>query len=917
MSAAPLRLHGRRAECEALDRLLASAREGESRVLVLRGEAGVGKTALLDYVQERAKDCRVERVAGVESEMEIAFAGLQQLCGSMLDVLDRLPHPQREALATAFGLSDGGAPDRFVVGMAVLGLLADVAEAQPLVCLVDDVQWLDGVSAQVLAFVARRLAAERVALLFAVREPSSERVLAGLEELALRRLSDADARALLDTVLTGPLDERVRDRIIAETRGNPLALLELPRGLTPEELAGGFGLPEDLSLAGRIEQGFLRRLEPLPADSRRLLLAAAADPLGDVALLWRAVPLLGIEPAAAASAEAAGLLELGARARFRHPLVRSAVYRSAPPQDRRDVHRALAEATDADVDPDQRAWHRGHATAVPDEEVAAELERAAGRVKARGGLAAAAAFLEYAATLTPAPGDRARRLLAAARAKRDAGALDGALELLPAAEAQPPDALHAALAERLRAQIALDQRRGSEATRLLRSAAARLEPLDAARARETHLETLAAAMWSTGTEGPSDIVDAAAAARAAPPGPDPPRAVDVVLDALALRLTDGHAAAAPAMVEALATIRGLVLGPDDVGQWLWLAGYRLGGLIAADVWDDDARRALAELQVERARATGALVQLQFALNHLALAHVVEGDLGAAAQAIEEDRSIGEATGNPTVGYVTMTALAFRGREREARELIEATAREAVARGQGRLVSLAAYARAVLFNGLGRHDVACDALRRAFARDVIGYGAFVAGEAAEAASRTGDAELLATTLRWMRLTARATPTDWSLGIEARVRALAGEQDADALFRASIEHLGRTRARPDLARSRLLYGEWLRREGRRVDAREQLRAAHEMLEEMGLEAFALRARRELQATGEKVRKRSVETADELTPQEAQIAGLARDGFSNPEIGTRLFLSPRTVEWHLKKVFTKLDIGSRKELRDALPA
>ncbi|HEX2085462.1 MAG TPA: AAA family ATPase [Solirubrobacteraceae bacterium] len=910
-------LHGRRSECEALDRLVASARAGDSRALVLRGEAGVGKTALLDYVAERATECRVARVAGVESELEIAFAGLQQLCGPMLDRLDRLPGPQAGALATAFGLRDGDPPERIVVGLAVLGLVSDAAEDQPIVCLVDDAQWLDRVSAETLAFVARRLAAERVALLFAVREPSGERELAGLEELSVRRLSDGDARALLDTVLTGPVDERVRDRIVAETRGNPLALLELPRGLTPEELAGGFGLPETGSLAGRIEEGFVRRLEPLPPDSRRLLLAAAAEPVGDATLLWRAAGRLGVGASAAEPAEAAGLIEFGARVRFRHPLVRSAAYRSASPQERHDVHRALADATDAEVDPDRRAWHRAHATAAPDEDVAAELERSAARAQARGGLAAAAAFLEHAAALTPQPARRARRLLAAARAKRDAGALEAALDLLAAADAGPPDELRAADAEHLRGQIALDQRRGRDATRLLRAAAVRLEPLDAALARETHLEAVAAAMWATGVDGPSDVAETAEAARAAPPAPDPPRPVDVVLDALALRLTAGYAAAAPAMTEALATIRGLELGPDDVAHWLWLAGNRVGGLIASDVWDDEARQELAELQVRRAREAGALVQLQFALNHLALAHLLAGDVRAAGRAVEEDRLIGEATGNPPVGYVTMSLAAFRGPEREAAQLIDTTAGAAAARGQGRLVSLSAFARAVLGNGLGRHDVALGALRNALDRDVLGHGSLVAAELAEAASRTGETALLARTADWMAERARVTPTEWALGIDARVRALRGEGDVDGLYRASIEHLGRTLSRGEAARGRLLYGEWLRREGRRVDARAQLRPAHEMLSALGLEAFAERARRELRATGETVRKRSVETADELTPQEAHIARLARDGFSNPEIGTRLFLSPRTVEWHLKKVFTKLAIGSRKELRDALPA
>ena len=419
----------------------------------------------------------------------------------------------------------------------MLSLLSEVAEERPLVCLVDDEQWLDRASAQVLAFVARRLEAESVGLVFAARVPSDE--LAGLPELVVEGLREGDARALLDSVLTGPLDARVRDQIVSETRGNPLALLELPRGVTPAELAGGFGLPGAVPLSGRIEESFRRRLEALPADTRRLLLVAAADPVGDPLLVWRAAGRLGIGTEAATPAAEAGLIEFGARVRFRHPLVRSAAYRSASVQERQDVHRALAEVTDPELDPDRRAWHRAQAAPGPDEDVAEELERSAGRAQARGGLAAAAAFLERAAMLTPEPGRRAQRLLAAARAKRDAGALDAALGLLVAVEAGPLDALRTAEVEHLRGQIAFDQRRVGDAARLLLSAARRLEPLDAGLARETHLEALGAAMWAGDLDSPGGVLEAAEAARAAPPGPDPPRAVDVLLDAFATAVDGG------------------------------------------------------------------------------------------------------------------------------------------------------------------------------------------------------------------------------------------------------------------------------------------------------------------------------------------------------------------------------------------
>lgn len=894
--------------------MLDSARSGQGQVLVLRGEAGIGKTALLDYLRGQASGWRVARAAGVESERELAYSGLHQLCAPFLDRLERLPGPQCEALGTAFGLSVGVQPNRFLIGLAVLTLLADVAEEQPLVCVVDDAQWIDRMSALILTFVARRLLAERIALVFALREDSPDLDLVGLPELTVRGLTDAEARTLLDSVIKGPVDGRVRDRIIAETRGNPLALLELPRAWTTAELADGFDQSEEVPLAGRIEQSFVRQLEPLPADTRLLLLTAAAEPLGDATLLWRAAGLLGLGADPAAAAEATGLIEFGARIRFRHPLVRSAVYRSAAPRDRQEVHRVLAEVTDPDVDPDRRAWHRAQSTLTPDEDVADDLERSAGRAQARGGLTAAAAFLEQAAVLTPDPAHRARRQLAAAWTKRDAGSLDAALGLLTAVAAGPPDPLREAEVEHLRGQIAFDQRRGSDAARLLLRAAGCLAPLDTELARDTYLEALSAAIWATGPDGPSAL-EAAKAARGAPPAGVPPRAVDLVLDALAARFTDGYEAAAPLLTRALAAVRDLDVRAEDVGRVLWLVGNRAAGIIATEVWDFETGLTLARRQVQLARDTGALVQLQFALNFLANNELLAGNLATVEASVEEDRLIAEVTGNPPVAYTTLLLAAFRGREAPAAELIATTTREASARGQGRIVTFADYASAVLHNGLGRHDVACDAARRVFERDVVGYHNLVIAELAEAASRTGDEALLASAIEWSAERARVVPSDWALGIDARLRALANRgATAEALYRQSIERLARTELRVDLARGQLLFGEWLRREGHRVEAREHLRTAHDLLSTMGLEAFAERARRELSATGETARKRTVETIDELTAQEVQIARLARDGFSNPEIGTRLFLSPRTVEWHLRKVFGKLGISSRRQLRDA---
>jgi DNA-binding CsgD family transcriptional regulator len=899
-----------------LDRLSDAVRAGESRALVVRGEPGVGKTALLDYLAEQASGCRVTRAAGVQSETELAYAGVHQLCAPMLDRLDHLPGPQRHALRTAFGISPGSAPDRFLVGLAVLSLLADAAEEHPLVCLVDDEQWLDHASAQVLGFVARRLAAESVALVVAARVPSDE--LAGLPELLVEGLQEADARALLEAALTGPLDAQVGDHVVAEARGNPLALLELPRGLTPAELAGGFALPSAVPLSASIEASFRRRLDALPADTRRLLQLAAAEPVGDPVLVWRAAERLGIGTSAATPAAEAGMLEFGALVRFRHPLVRSAAYQSASLQQRQDVHRALAEVTDPELDPDRRAWHRAQATPGPDEDVAAELERSAGRAQARGGLAAAAAFLERAAILTPDPASRARRGLAAARAKRDAGALDAALGLLVAVEAGPLDAMPAAEVEQLRGLIALVQRRPSDAAGLLLSAARRLEPLDAGLARETHLEALWAAMWAGHLGSPGGVPAAAEAARAAPPGSDPPRAVDVLLDAFALRLTQGHTAAAPTLTQAMKLSLAQEVNDDEASPGHWLAGGRASAIVAIELWDADSWHDLAAVQAQVARDVGAPVHLQYALNFLASTHLLAGELPAAARLIDEERLIAEATRNPPVGYAEMVLAAWRGREPAASELIEASSRAAIARGLGRIVNFAAYASSVLYNGLGRHDAARDAAWQAFEHDDLGYGPFVVPELAEAASRTGDEILVKAALDWLSERTEVAPTDWALGIQARVRALLSDgKDADGLYRESIARLGRTRVRVELARAHLLYGEWLRRERRRVDAREQLHTAHEMLDAMGIEAFAERASRELRATGESARKRTVETTNELTAQEVVIARLARDGLSNPEIGSRLFISARTVQYHLHKVFTKLEVSSRNQLDQVLPS
>jgi DNA-binding CsgD family transcriptional regulator len=898
-------LIGRKREREVLDRLLDGVRGGRGGVLVVDGEAGVGKTALLEYAVDAGRGFRFAGTFGVEAEMELPFAAVQQLCSPFFELMQRLPQPQHEALGVAFGLITGPAPNPFLLGLAVLGLLSEAAERRPLLAVVDDAHWLDHASARALAFVARRLLAEKIALVFAAREPGD--LLAGLPELHVLSLGHRDARTLLESALPARLDEHVLERIVVETRGNPLALLELPRGLTPTQLAGGFGLPSAVPLSASIEESFTRRLAGLPGDARRLLLVAAADPVGDPALLWRAAQQLGIPESVANTVEAEGLLELDARVVFRHPLVRSAVYRAAGLKERRAVHRALAEATDPLTDPDRRAWHRAQAASMPDEDVAAELERSAGRAHARGGLAAVAAFLERAAALTPEPTHRAQRLLAAAGAKRDAGDLEAALELLVDVEEGVLDELGRARVDLLRAQIALEQRRGGDAGRLFLSAASGLEQLDPELAREMYLEALAGAMASD-VEVVGGAPAVAAAARAAPAGTVPPRTVDVLLDAFAIRLTDGYAAAAPTLARALDLLLATDVSDEDVARRLSVSTTRNGNIVALEMWDDEALHLLAARQVHVARDAGALLHLQFALSFLARSHMLAGEFTAATLMIDEARLIAEATGNRALVNAPMILAAWRGHEAQASQLIDATSEEAAAR---RWTSNN-YARSVLYNGLGRHDAARDVAWEAFQPDPIGYGSWLLPELAEAASRTADRAMLESALAWLSERTRVISSAWASGIETRVRALLSEGEvAESLYRESIAHLAGPRVRLELARTHLLYGEWLRRERRRLDARKELRTAFEAFTGMGAEAFAGRAERELLATGERAGKRTVDTLDQLTPQETQIARLAANGHTNREIAAQLFISPSTVEYHLRKAFRKLGVKSRTQL------
>ncbi len=903
------RLFGRVGELQTLERLLEDARGSRSGVIVLRGEPGIGKTALLRQLVSEASGFRVVNGLGVESEMELPFAGLHQLCAPMLGRLGSLAEPQQRGLSVALGLVAGDNPDRFMVALAALSLMAEMAEERPLLCVVDDAHWLDQASAQVLGFVGRRLLAEPIALVFAVRTPVEPAThLAGLPELRLGGLDAESAAALLGTVLSGPIDEGVRMRIIEETRGNPLALLELCRGVGPAELAGGFAFPDAGDLPTSIENQYIARLRQLPAQTQQLVLLAAADMVGETALVYRAAGVLGLDSRAISPAVEAGLLDISVNVRFRHPLMRSAVYRAAGAEDRRAAHGALATATEPERDPDRRAWHRAHAAAAPDEGVAQQLADSAGRAQRRGGVAASAAFWEQAVALTPDPAVRASRALTAAEVKYAAGDFAAVQALLATAQARPLGDLDNARVQRMMAQTAFALRRGRDAPPLLLRAAQRLENLDAGLARQTYLEALVAAIYAGRLAREGDVLAVARAAGNAPSGPEPLPHAQLLLRGLAVRLTDGYLAAAPILKQALRGYREQPQGLD----WLSVS-YNM---VAMDLWDDDAWFELAVRQVGQARANGTLSWLPFALDYLAEIHIQAGELSHAAALLIESERIDPGIRAATLPYVSLLLAAWRGDAPVAAELTGVMARGAAARGEGAALTYAEYARAVLNNGLGKYGLATEAALNATVADEFVVSPWALAELAEAAARSDQRERASAAADQLSGIASASGSEWARGVAARSRALvSGGRAADDLYAEAIELLSKTRMATQLARARLCYGEWLRRENRRIEARGQLRPAFEAFTAMGAGAFAERARRELRATGEKMRKRTDDTRADLTPQEEQIAQLAREGRTNPEIGAELFIGARTVEWHLRKVFAKLDIGSRRELDEAL--
>jgi DNA-binding CsgD family transcriptional regulator/tetratricopeptide (TPR) repeat protein len=903
----------RRSECEELDRLVADLRTGQSRAVVLWGDVGIGKTALLDHALEHAAGCRVIRASGVEAERELAFAALHQVCVPMLAELESLPAPQRGALRTAFGLESGNPPDRFMVGLAVLGLFAEVAQVRPLLLSIDDAQWLDRASAEVFGFAARRLGTESVGMIFASRatgDQISVRELAGLSEVHVPGLPDEDARALLALAHPGPVDNRVLDRIIAECQGNPLALLELPRGFTPAELAGGFGLFGATALPRRIEESFRRQLASLSPTMRQVLLVAAAEPVGDPVLVWRAVDRLGLsaDTDLASQEQSAGFVDFGSRVTFRHPLLRSAIYHAATPQERRNVHQALAQVTDPVVDPDRRAWHRAQAAAGTDEDVATELERSASRAQARGGPSAAAAFLERASELTPDRERRGQRALAAAQATLQAGMTDASLRLLALADARLLGEFDRAQADLLRARIAFSMNRGGDTPSLLLKAAVGLAPLDVRMARDTYLEAIRAGWFAAHLAGGASLREVAEAARVAPAPLSPVQAPDLLLDGLALRYTDGYASGAPILKEALRAFHGPDMSGEEELRWIWFAATS-----AADLLDDEAFDAMSSRFVQLARDRGALAMLPMALTTQIISRVLAGELAAASLLLAELTAVSEGTDVWEPPYAAQLLAAWKGHEKAA-ELISATTAEVERRGEGVGVVAGGWMQAVLFNGLGRYEAAFTAASQAVeSRPELGVTTAIAlVELVTAAARTGQHEVAAEALARLAEMTQASGTDWALGLQARCEALLSDADAaEPHFREAIDRLARTRIRGELARAQLLYGQWLRRHHRSNDAREPLRTAYTMFTATGMVGFAERAAEELGATGETVRKRTDETSSHLTAQEAQIVRLVREGLSNAEIAVRLFISRRTVEWHLSKIFAKLEITSRRQL------
>jgi DNA-binding CsgD family transcriptional regulator len=901
-------LLGRGNECAIIDDALKAARSGHGAALVLHGEPGVGKSSLLEYAATTATadEFRILRASGNEVEKELPFAASQQLCASCADLIPSLPWPQRRALQVALGHREGVPPDRLFVGLALHGLLSLAASDRPVLCLIDDAQWIDQESARAFAVLAHRLASERIAVVFSARTVPYE--LSRLGALPIAGLNQDDGRTLLRMVLPDPFDEDVFERILAESRGNPLALLELPRGLTFLELAGGFRIPTSSPIKARIVASFRRRIAKLSPACQTLLLVAAAEPTGDPALVWRAAQGLGVDESVGSDDGTDGLLRMFPRVMFRHPLVRSAAYERASPAERRSAHSALASAIDADWDPDRRAWHLAQATWHPNDEVAMDLETSAHRAQARGGVVATAAFFERAAELTVDPHRRVGRMLAAAEAHRQSGALEAALELVAKTERVPMDDHQRACLEVLRARIVFNSERGRDAPGLLLAAAEHLQIHDARGSQEVYLDAMTAALFAGHLAEAGHAREVARSALSAQVTADPPSASSLLLEALALLVAEGPCAGTFAAMRALKVFRSDGIGTEDRLRWSWLAGRA-----AAYVWDYETWDALTQQQIVAARTVGALGLLPLTLSTSAGVQLFAGRLNEAAALIEEADAVADATDTRTAPYAKVLVAAYRGREADAAALIGSAARDFASRGEGMGVNLTRCAKAVLYNGLARYEEAYDAALSALEDPYeLWFWPWVSVELIEAASRTGRGELAVSTFDRLVESTGAGGTTWAAAVEDRCHALLSHGSlAEKLYRSAIDQLAPTVLQLDLARTRLVFGEWLRRENRPADAREELRAAYGLFRACGSEGFAERARVELRATGERTGGVPDETKMRLTPQEARVAQLVAQGCTNLEIAAQMFISKSTVEYHLHKTFVKLGIKTRTQL------
>jgi len=896
------RFPGRQAQLGALSELVEGARERRGGAIVVSGEPGVGKTTLIGHALANRLDVSVLRVAGVQFEKGFAFAAVHRLFQPLLAESKELAEPILAVLETAFGMREGRVPDADDVGAALLGLLSEAASGGPVVCVIDDAQWVDDPSARALAFLAEAIAAEPVAMIFALPEAGTVPALAALPQVQVARLSAEDARALLAAEFHAPLDRRVRERIIAEARGNPLALLELPHRSGPGHFAGGFGLPDAAPPADGVEDGFRERLTALPDATRLLLLLAAADPLGDQELLWRAADSLGVGSGAAAPARDAGLLGDGEGVIFRHPLVRSAVYRAAGGDDRRRVHRALAEATDPALDPERRIWHHAQAAAGPDKQIAGDLEYWAVNVQSRGGVAASAAFTGRSAALTADRELRAERLLAAARSKIEAGALDDAEGLLSAAEASSLSARQRAHRDRLLGRIAFLSRNMQPALDLQLKAAAQFARLDPSLARACHLDAIETGMLA-GRTGDAMMVTIREAS-AAPPAPGTPTSADLLLDALVALYTGDRR-------------RGLaILAPilDDTRNEVWLRHPLLGCLLAGEAWHIEAFVNIASWQVESARSTGSVSTIPIGLMTLTAASVWGGDTPGEMALLSLGESLADVTGLAQPCYARVVSAAFHGFEPAASRQIRAIEVEARKRGEGLTVSCCAWAEAVLGNALADYPRALAAARAATSYREAGIHGQSLLELTEAAVRCGDRDAALSAYGELVELTGSPSAGWGAEVQACAAALVAENDvAEQRYRDALTLLGAGHNAVWIGRTHLLFGEWLRRQGRRREAREQLGRAHDVFAASGLAAFAKRAAAEMQATGEKARSRGGAATDELTAQETAIVQLVVAGATNREIAAKMFLSPRTIDTHLRSIFRKLGVTSRRQLRD----